>query len=70
MRYTCLGMALSSISIGSRTRLIIGGLRAVFCFVLAVFLINLALKTIKEAALSSHNTFGFRARLDQRKSNY
>ena len=59
MRYKCLEMALSSILIDSKIRRIIGGLRAVFCFVLAVFLINLVLKAIEEVALFFYNTFNF-----------
>ena len=70
MRYRCLEMALSSISVGSKMGPIVGGLRAVFCFVLAVFSMNLVLKAIEEAVLSLYDTFSFRARLDLRKSMF
>ena len=70
IRYKCLEMALSLILNGSRTRLIIGDLKSVFCFILEVFLENLILKAIEEAVLSSHNTLDFRARLDLRKSMF
>ena len=54
----------------SKTGPLIGGLDAVFCFILAVFSMNLVLKAKKEVVLSSHNTFGFRARLDLCKSMF
>ena len=70
MRCKCSGMALSSILIGSKTGPTIGGLGAVFCFVLAVFSMNLVSEAAEEAALSSHGTFGFWADLNLRKSMF
>ena len=70
MRYKCLGMALSSISIGSETGPTIGGLGAVFCFVLAVFSMNLVSEAVEEVALLSYGTFDFWTRLDLRKSMF
>ena len=70
MRYRCSEMALSSILIASKTGSIVGGLRAVFSFVSVVFSVNLVLKAVEEAALSSYSTFGLEARLDLRKSMF